>query len=166
VTRTWLFRASPAADTALHDIPISSFCTIAPLGRDLALAMRRLHPTYATTLDPSGQMTWLGIHDCASPDPAQWLFMVLVTWRLDEARDPPALATDNDLLLDRVRALAEPLADPFRAAVHAVPRGTRAWYSRRLKYWPTRPWDSCGGRVTLAGDAAHAMTFRESFLLI
>ena len=164
VTRDWLFQASPSS-TSLHDVPISSFCTLTKFSRELALTIRALHPIYAMTLDPSGLMTFVGIHDCAAEDPAEWVFMVLITWPLDEARDCEALATDGERLLDRVCELSAPLADPFRAVVRGIPRGTKAWYSRRLKYWPTQPWDGRGGRVTLAGDAAHAMTFRECRVL-
>ncbi len=162
VTRNWLFQACPS-DTSLHDIPISSFCTLTKFPRELASTLRALHPIYSMALDPSGQMTWFSIQDCAAEDPAEWVFMILVTWRLDETRDCEALAMDGDLLLDRIRAICAPLADPFGAMVQAIPRGIKTWYSRRLKYWPTRPWDGRSGRVTLAGDAAHAMTFRECF---
>jgi 2-polyprenyl-6-methoxyphenol hydroxylase-like FAD-dependent oxidoreductase len=91
--------------------------------------------------------------------------MIMVTWNIDETEDHAALARDGDLLLDKVRAMAEPLAYPFKAMVRDIPRGTKTWYRNRMSYWPTTPWDSRGGRVTLTGDAAHAMTFRKSQVL-
>lgn len=87
--------------------------------------------------------------------------MFVVSWPAESDADHAALTADNDLLLDSIYARAEPLARPFRDMLRAIPRGTKAWYTPRMSYWPTRPWDNRGGRVTLAGDAAHSMTFRE-----
>ncbi|KAK4155973.1 hypothetical protein C8A00DRAFT_41448 [Chaetomidium leptoderma] len=160
VTRDWLFRSRPE-DGALHALPISSFIAITKLNRETALALREVHPTYCITLNPNGLFTFVSLHDCTPEDPAEWTFMVMMTWGDDNVEEQAALAKDNDLLLDKACALAKPLAYPFDAMVHAIPRGTRAWYSGRTTYWPTKPWDSRGGRVTLAGDAAHAMTFHR-----
>jgi hypothetical protein len=59
-----------------------------------------------------------------------------------------------------MRARAQHLAYPFKESVTTIPRGTPCWHAR-LTYWPTKPWDGKGGLVTLAGDAAHSMTFRK-----
>lgn len=163
VTRDWLFASAPE-DAAMRHVPISSFNTLTKLSRETALSLRKIHPTYCITMDPNGLLTWFSLHDCTAQDPADWIFMIIITWNFDETEDHAALARDSDLLLDKVRALAEPLAYPFKAMVQEIPRGTKPWYSSRMSYWPTTPWDSRGGRVTLAGDAAHAMTFRKSKL--
>ena len=36
----------------------------------------------------------------------------------------------------------------------------------RLTEWPTVKWNSLPGKITLAGDAAHPMTFRRSSFLV
>ena len=56
-------------------------------------------------------------------------------------------------------------AEPFKSIYTSLPQGTKIWCDR-LSQWPTIPWDNRAGRVTLAGDAAHPMTFRESFQII
>lgn len=99
------------------------------------------------------------VHDCDSEDPADWTFLIIVTWKPEEGADQPGLGEDDDLLLARVLRRSEHLAYPFGDMLRAIPRGTKCWYGR-MSYWPTKPWDNRGGRVTLAGDAAHAMTFR------
>lgn len=165
VTRDWLFQASPQ-DAALQTVPISSFATLTRFNRDIASSLRDIHPTYCITLDPNGLFTWFAVHDCTANDPAEWVFMIVLTWPFSEVDDHIALARDGSLLLGKVSALAEPLAEPFKAMVRGIPRGTKTWYSSRMTYWPTRPWDNRGGRVTLAGDAAHALIFRESCILV
>lgn len=159
VVRDWLFQSSPQ-DAAMHDVPISSFVTLTKFNREFALSLRDIHPTYCFTLDPNGLLTWFSIHDCTAKDPADWIFMILLTWHFSETDDHATLARDDNLLLNKVRTLAEPLASPFKAMVRSIPRDTKTWYNSRMTYWPTRPWDNRDGRVTLAGDAAHALTFR------
>lgn len=56
------------------------------------------------------------------------------------------------------------LAEPFQSAYLALPSNVTLWCDR-LAEWRTIPWDNCKGRVTLAGDAAHPMTYRKSALL-
>ena len=162
-TRDWQFQASPQV-AALQTVPISSFVALTKFNRELASSLRNIHPTYCTALNPSNVLTFFSLHDGAANDPAEWVFMILLSWPVSETDDHAALARDDNLLLDKVCALVEPLADPFKAMVRGIPRGTKTWYSSRMTYWPTRPWDNRGGRVTLAGDAAHALTFREFFL--
>ncbi|KAK4033463.1 hypothetical protein C8A01DRAFT_40065 [Parachaetomium inaequale] len=159
-TRNWLFQSSPE-DAELRKIPISSFVAITKVNRDTALALRKVHPLYCMTLDPNGLMTWLSLHDASSEDPADWTFMIILTWNYDEKDDHASLAKDNDLLMEKARAHADTLAYPFSAVVRDIPQGTKAWYCSQMTYWPTKPWDNRGGRVTLAGDAAHAMTFHR-----
>lgn len=55
---------------------------------------------------------------------------------------------------------AEKLAEPFRSAYLAIAPTATIWCDR-LAEWPTEPWDNRGGRVTLAGDAAHPMTYHR-----
>ncbi|KAK4101186.1 FAD/NAD(P)-binding domain-containing protein [Parathielavia hyrcaniae] len=160
VARKWLFQSSPK-DAAMQDLPISSFVALTRLDRQLALDLRAVHPTYCIVLNPSGFFAWYSLHDGTSEDPAEWVYMILATWPCDDTDDNADVAKNNDLLLDRVCALAEPLAYPFDAMFKRIPRGTKAWYGKRVNYWPTRPWDSRGGLVTLAGDAAHALTFHR-----
>lgn len=151
----------------MDSLPISSCATLSTLGRDLALTIQKLHPIFCYIVDSHNQFTWVSLHDCTSPDPAEWIFLLMVTWRTEAGEDTAALHKheNNDLRLEELYARAEHLAYPFRDMLRAVPRGTKVWYSSPMKYWATKPWDSRGGRVTLAGDAAHSMTFRKSFFL-
>ncbi|GAB1318079.1 FAD-dependent monooxygenase cctM [Madurella fahalii] len=159
ISRNWLFRSSPM-DANLVELPISSFNTITKLGREIALAVRNIHPTYWITLDPTGVFNFCSVHDCDSEDPADWTFLIIVTWKSEEDTGQTAMGEDDGLLLATVLRRTEHLTYPFKDALRAIPRGTKCWYGR-MSYWPTKPWDNRGGRVTLAGDAAHAMTFHR-----
>ena len=83
--------------------------------------------------------------------------MLMQTWRSDE---PTGLAGDN--ILPAMYELGKTFGYPFDEVFATIPAGTKVWHNR-LSCWPTKPWDSRGGLVTLAGDAAHAMTFRKHF---
>ena len=54
------------------------------------------------------------------------------------------------------------LAEPFRSAYGSMPADAPIWFER-LANWPTMAWDNRSGTVTLVGDAAHPMNFREAF---
>lgn len=60
---------------------------------------------------------------------------------------------------------AEMFAEPFRSALLSLPEDAVLW-CERLAQWPTVEWDGRGGRVTLAGDAAHPMTYRKLVLVL
>lgn len=80
--------------------------------------------------------------------------MLIQTWMQQE---PTALS--GSAIIEDMKRRAKAFADPYRTIIQAIPDQTPAWHNR-LSYWPTQPWDNLGGRVTLAGDAAHPMTFR------
>lgn len=45
---------------------------------------------------------------------------------------------------------------PFRTAILAIPDDTQVPYTP-VNYWIAQPWDTQGGLVSIAGDAAHPM---------
>jgi 2-polyprenyl-6-methoxyphenol hydroxylase-like FAD-dependent oxidoreductase len=68
---------------------------------------------------------------------------------------------------DRLRVLksfADDFAEPRRSAL-AWMRDDQDVPNDTIKIWVPTPWDNHGGQVTLAGDAAHAISFRMSHVL-
>lgn len=53
---------------------------------------------------------------------------------------------------------ANDYAEPLRSIVMDIPDDLDSTTPLRLSDFPCCPWDNRGGRVTLAGDSAHAMT--------
>ena len=83
-----------------------------------------------------------------------------MTWR-DESDVPTLEPAEARAKWD---AVCKKLAEPIRSTFQSIPKNARLWVDR-LTQWPTLPWDNHSGRVTLAGDAAHPMTYREFSML-
>lgn len=65
--------------------------------------------------------------------------------------------------VDRLQLLKGNVArfeEPYKTALALLSDDEPTWYID-LTQWETEPWDNRNGRLTLAGDAAHPMTFRK-----
>jgi 2-polyprenyl-6-methoxyphenol hydroxylase-like FAD-dependent oxidoreductase len=56
--------------------------------------------------------------------------------------------------LAELKELAAHLAEPWKSSLLWIPDGTDVSLNS-VSYWPTIPWDSRQGTLTLAGDSAH-----------
>ncbi|KAK4195428.1 hypothetical protein QBC40DRAFT_289047 [Triangularia verruculosa] len=153
-TREFLFRSSPQ-DGELLSCPVVTTATLAKFPPDIAAELTKLHPRHVITLDPAGMFVWIGVHDRT---PTDCTYMILISWHSPD--DTGLREGGSEAILADLKSRAKKLAFPFKDAIQSVPEGTRAWHAR-LSYWPTKPWDNLNGKVTLAGDAAHPMTFHR-----
>lgn len=80
---------------------------------------------------------------------------VMVSWPV-KSSDDEVKVTDAERLEDMKRRATE-FNPILRNVVHAIPTGSEV-IEIVLQDWPCLPWDNHDGKVTLAGDAAHAMT--------
>jgi 2-polyprenyl-6-methoxyphenol hydroxylase-like FAD-dependent oxidoreductase len=80
---------------------------------------------------------------------------VSVSWkpRNDEGEYPATSA----LKLQRMRELCSDMALPIKNMIYGIPDNSEA-IEIKLQDWPCLDWSNHDGRITLAGDAAHAMT--------
>ncbi|KAK4444712.1 FAD/NAD(P)-binding domain-containing protein [Podospora aff. communis PSN243] len=158
VVRDFLFESTPE-DGKLLSSPIVASATVGTMDPEVALAVRKVSNLCHITLDKNGLFTFVSTHDVSAPDPADWVFVIVMSWASYE--DTSAKLKTYDQIHKDMVSRVQDLAYPFKDAITTFkPDGDRCWHAR-MTYWPTKPWDSRGGKVTLAGDAAHAMTFHR-----
>lgn len=96
------------------------------------------------------------VHDVPDESrPETWVWMFSYTWRDDsgkDIKDPEEIRK----MWDKWNPL---LGEPFKSAFTSAREHVTLWCDR-VGQWPTVAWDNRKGRVTLAGDAAHPMTYR------
>lgn len=118
-----------------------------------------MHPIVDVGLHPKSM--YIGIFLLDKPDldrPETWVFYILATWPKEDQGNGEA---DEQNMVDELRRRAEDWADPFKSAVEWVPKDVKA-KAVPFKIWaPPSNWNNHRGRITLAGDAAHSMTFRK-----
>ena len=85
-----------------------------------------------------------------------------MTFRRDQGYD---ILTNPAEIRGLWNQFGEMLAEPFRSALLSIPPETVIW-CERLSQWPTVAWGQNQGTVTLAGDAAHPMTYRKLTALL
>lgn len=84
-------------------------------------------------------------------DPSKWRFSYLRIWN-----DHVARSMSGKEALHKFKQMCESFCEPYRSAAEWIPEES-ACNIDRLKYWVPVPWNDPSRRVTLAGDAAHAL---------
>ncbi|KAJ5191485.1 uncharacterized protein N7498_010470 [Penicillium cinerascens] len=132
--------------------------------REHALFLRAQphHPLYQVAPHPNGYCAWLSLHDGDdSEHPENWIFFHYISF--PEPRDEVNNRTMREHVLHQ-KELARQFVDPWRSVFEWMPEDSEVWYSKLRNWDPSLPehkWDNRQGRVTLAGDAAHPMTFQR-----
>jgi hypothetical protein len=61
-----------------------------------------------------------------------------------------------------LRTLGDEMSEPRRSILKWLPKDQDVPFDP-IKLWEPTQWDNHGGRVTLAGDSSHAISFRTHF---
>ena len=154
-----------SANARCTPIDFASTMCFQKLPRDQALRLRSppYHPLYQAAPHPAGIFGWFGLHDAPDPDdPETWTFFHYISY--PEPRDQVSTKTKSEHVAYQ-KELGKQFAEPFKSALELLPEDTpSAWYGK-LQHWDPQQephrWDTRNGRVTLAGDAAHPMTFQR-----
>jgi len=143
-------------EAKLVDSEVVATFALAKLDRETATNLRKLHPRYTIAFHPNGTFFFTSIQDSTSEDPADWVWMLTQTWETEM----PTLLEGPALLADW-KEKGSHFGSPFKEIFTGINEDGAIMWHNRLAYWPTKPWDDRGGKITLVGDAAHPMTFHR-----
>ena len=91
-------------------------------------------------------------------DPTTWEFQNYIGWwGLPHAPD----LEDAKTRMDFYRSFVSTFCEPFRTAALKLADDEVVPVYPGQQWAPTMAWDNYGGKVTLAGDAAHSMVPRQ-----
>ncbi|KAJ5689849.1 hypothetical protein N7462_004241 [Penicillium macrosclerotiorum] len=110
---------------------------------------------------PTGAFFWFSmletpqVNGTAGTDTEHYRAQICMSWPVKGPEDE--VAASNEARLANMKSRAQGFVAFLQEAVERIPAGTPVT-EIRLADWECLPWNNHGGRVTLAGDAAHAMT--------
>ncbi|KAK3672722.1 hypothetical protein LTR78_007308 [Recurvomyces mirabilis] len=129
----------------------------AKFDQETALLIRKQHPIFSNSVHPSGYMYFLRILDVPDPDEAEsWTFQNIFGWKGAPYASDFASKTEQTQWL---KAKASEFAQPWRTVLSNIPDDT-VFTIDSINTWRPVGWSASPlqGKVTLAGDAAHAST--------
>ncbi|KAM4064571.1 FAD binding domain-containing protein [Hirsutella rhossiliensis] len=148
---------------ANHQLPVKLVGAAVDLTPDQAQPLRDIDPLLFQGCHPeTGHFLWVSLLE--TPDtngsratPAEhYRVQVIISWLVKDPAADQVPATDAARLAE-MRRRAEGFHPSLRAVIDGIPASSPIM-EIALQDWPCRPWDNRDGRVTLVGDAAHAMT--------
>lgn len=153
----------------LKQLPLNATFINASFTREQALFLRSYHPLVTVIVHPDNMMSMLALLDAPDADrPEDWRYCFYISWRSPvETQEAEATTMGVKERLQQAKERSKVYTDPLRSAHAWLPDNHEQVYWTRNTNWdpslPEHAWDNHGGSVTLAGDAAHAMTYREWF---
>ncbi|ESZ92454.1 hypothetical protein SBOR_7171 [Sclerotinia borealis F-4128] len=157
VTRRCLYQGTGTSE--LTKLPVYCVGIVRPFTEAQIAAVRDIDPLLFQGLDPeTGTYMWFSLQGIIpnADGSNSYTGLVVISWLIkDEIKDTMP-RTDRERVL-YVKRRAEGYAEPLRSIVQDIPEDITTT-PLRLSDWPCQEWDNWGGRVTLVGDAAHAMT--------
>ncbi|KAK0627368.1 hypothetical protein B0T14DRAFT_424211 [Immersiella caudata] len=149
--RNWLL-GNAASKTLPSEYAIANGIVKYETAEQIA-ALREPNPICTVSVIPGG-VCFIATQDVGDPsDLTTYTFHVARVWKTDQpySEGPEAIARTKASITPEM-----PLNEPFRSAIMWIPE-TAPLTINQLHYWATVPWDNRGGRVTIAGDAAHCL---------
>jgi 2-polyprenyl-6-methoxyphenol hydroxylase-like FAD-dependent oxidoreductase len=110
---------------------------------------------------PTGGFFWFStletpyVNGTAGTEAERYRAQICMSWPVRGPEDD--VATTDNARLANMKRRAQGFVPFLQEAVDRIPEGTPVT-EIKLADWECLPWDNHQGRVTLAGDAAHAMT--------
>jgi 2-polyprenyl-6-methoxyphenol hydroxylase-like FAD-dependent oxidoreductase len=154
--RRWLLPEDLAAQEVLP-FQFMNFSFTLPADKAVWLDKEMNHNVDVATHPKS---MYMGLFQLDKPDvskPETWIFYILSTWPIKTKEDEE----NSKNRLERLRAKMDNWGEPFQSVVAWLPDDV-VIKPDQLRIWHPKPWDNRGGKVTLAGDAAHRLVEDES----
>jgi 2-polyprenyl-6-methoxyphenol hydroxylase-like FAD-dependent oxidoreductase len=154
--RRWLLGDDLAAQ---EELPLAFMNFPFTLPADKAVWLdNEMNPNVDVATHPKSM--YMGIFLLDKPDlqrPETWIFYILTTWPLQSKEDDE----NHENRLERLRRRMDGWSDPYKSVLEWISDDV-VIKKDQLRIWHPKPWNKEGqGCVTLAGDAAHSMTFHR-----
>ncbi|KAI9643624.1 hypothetical protein NHQ30_008246 [Ciborinia camelliae] len=157
VTRKCLFKGEKESE--LTKLPVYCVGIVRPFTEAQIASVRQIDPLLFQGLDPeTGTYMWFSLQGITenADGSKSYTGLVVISWLVKDKVKDAMPKTDRERVVD-VKRRAEGYAEPLRSIVQDIPEDI-VTTPLRLSDWPCQEWDNWGGKITLVGDAAHAMT--------
>lgn len=150
---------------SVRTLPYSATFVQARYSAEQALFLRKFHPLYLASINPANLFAFFGLHDI--PDPAKpetWTFFFYISWPCSLEEQAQTAHWTDAQRLQQGKDFSKHFTEPWKSAYEWLPDDQKVWYMNLTDFDPGAEghrWDTHDGRVTLAGDAAHAMTYQR-----
>ncbi|KAF7541892.1 hypothetical protein G7054_g221 [Neopestalotiopsis clavispora] len=144
----------------LTKLPVHLVGVVRHFTPEQATPVRALDPLLFQALHPKTQnYLWYSVQECFTEPDGQLSFdcLVIISWIMKDAV-ADAIPRTNPERIAMMKERAKDFAEPLRSIVMDIPDDLDYTTPLRLGDFPCQDWDNRNGRITLAGDAAHAMT--------
>jgi 2-polyprenyl-6-methoxyphenol hydroxylase-like FAD-dependent oxidoreductase len=146
-------------------IPFAATFVQSTFTREQAVFLRSWHPLFLGAINPNGWFSFFGLQDASDESrPETWIFFFYISFQSSiEEQEKTAHWTDAQRL-KQAKEFAKDYAEPWKSAYEWLSDDHPVWYMGMSDWDPgaeDHRWNNHGGRVTLAGDAAHIMTYQR-----
>lgn len=148
--------------SAVRHLPYCATFVQAQFPPQKAQFLRSFFSLYLAGVHPSNKYGFFGMQDGADPKhPETWTFFFYISWPSPVKEQNQTANWSNTQRLRQVKELAKDFTDPWKSAFSWLPDEHDVWHICLTDFdlaAEKHRWNNHEGRVTLAGDAAHAMT--------
>ncbi|KAF2007434.1 FAD binding domain-containing protein [Amniculicola lignicola CBS 123094] len=149
----------------LNQLPANFMGVTVRLTPEKVMPLREIDPLLFQGSHPdTGYFMWYStlttpeVNGSVDTDSPYFEGQLNISWLIKGPED--AVPATNELRLEKMKTMAKAgtgFQTMLRTTIEEIPSGTEV-LEIKLADWPTVAWPSHNGRVTLLGDAAHAMT--------